>query len=180
MHSRKIIVQNITNLTDARYFAAWGVDYLSYNLDPASEYAITMETAMEISGWVEGPKTLIESKSIDYLDGVDGHILDESFSSLPLSKEAFFRTTLDRLQAGLTQGAYILKVDRDNLDAMKALTHEERLGHDLYMDITDLDFDLLDTLPEGGLVVQGGEEEKVGVKSFDQLDALYEWIQEDA
>ena len=128
MHSRKIIVQNITNLTDARYFAAWGVDYLSYNLDPASEYAITMETAMEISGWVEGPKTLIESKSIDYLDGVDGHILDESFSSLPLSKEAFFRTTLDRLQAGLTQGAYILKVDRDNLDAMKALTHEERLG----------------------------------------------------
>ena len=71
-------------------------------------------------------------------------------------------------------------MDRDNLDAMKALTHEERLGHDLYMDITDLDFDLLDTLPEGGLVVQGGEEEKVGVKSFDQLDALYEWIQEDA
>lgn len=176
MISRKIIVQNITNLTDARYFAAWGVDYLSYNLNAASPYVISLEKVKEIKGWVEGPKTLIESGSIDFLEGIDGHILEEAFSSLPINKEAFFRTTLANFTEGLPGGNYIIKVTAENLDLVKKLTPDQLLGHNLYLDITELDFDLLDRLPDFGLIIQGGEEEKIGVKSFDELDKLYDWL----
>ena len=178
MITRKVIVQNITNLTDARYFAAWGVDYLSYNLHAASPYAIPLEKIMEIKGWVEGPKTLVESGSIDFLEGIDGHILEEAFSSLPINKEAFFRTTLHNFIEGLPGGNYIVKAKADNLDILNKLTPDQLLGHNLYLDITELDFELLDKLPDFGLIIQGGEEEKVGVKSFDELDKLYDWLLE--
>ena len=176
MISRKVIVQNITNLTDARYFAAWGVEYLSYNLNAASPYAVSLEKIMEIKGWVEGPKTLIESGSVEFLEGIDGHILEEAFSSLPINKEAFFRTTLDNFIHGLPGGNYIIKAQADNLDTINKLTSDQLLGHNLFLDITELDFDLLDQLPDHGLIIQGGEEEKVGVKSFDELDKLYDWL----
>jgi len=62
--ARKVIVQNITNLTDARYFAAWGVDYLSFNMNAESEYYLPWEKISEIIEWVEGPGALIEANSI--------------------------------------------------------------------------------------------------------------------
>ncbi|NNF21271.1 MAG: hypothetical protein HKN67_04970, partial [Saprospiraceae bacterium] len=65
---RKLIAQNITNLTDARYFAAWGIEYLSFNLNSESPYYIPMEKVKEIRDWVEGPKILIESNSIEFTD----------------------------------------------------------------------------------------------------------------
>ena len=37
----KIIATDIANLTDARYFAAWGVDGLAYNVDPLSENSLS-------------------------------------------------------------------------------------------------------------------------------------------
>ena len=176
MIDRKIIVQNVTNLTDARYFAAWGVEYLSYNLKSDSPYVLPLEQIIEIKNWVEGPKTLIESASVEYLEGIDGHILDEAFSSLPINKEAFFRTTLENFSNGLPGGNYIIKVNGENIKTISALTPDQLLGHNLYLDITELDFDLLDQLPDHGLIIQGGEEEKVGVKSFDELDKLYDWL----
>lgn len=176
MLSRKVIVQNITNLTDARYFAAWGVDYLSYNMMEGSPYFLTLEKVQEISGWVEGPKTLIETNAIEYLEGVDGNILQDAYSSLPLTKEAFFRTSLSEIEKGMPNGNFILKITEDNLTNLQQLPQEKLLGCQLFLDITDLDFKVLDELPEHGLVIQGGEEEKVGVKSYDELDVLYEWL----
>lgn len=176
MLSRKVIVQNITNLTDARYFAAWGVDYLSYNLHKESPYLITPAAMKEISEWVEGPKTLVESNAVEYMEGVDGNILADAYSSLPLTKEAFFRTTLSEVQKGLPNGHYIIKITDNNLGELQNLPQDKVMGLNLWLDITDLDFSHLAALPEHGLVVQGGEEEKVGVKSFDALDELYEWL----
>lgn len=176
MLSRKIIVQNITNLTDARYFAAWGVDYLSYNMHKDSPYFVAYEKIKEISDWVEGPKTLVESNAIEFLEGIDGNILGDMYSSLPLTKEAFFRTTLEEVNKGLPNGNYIIKVKAEDLDAVAALDKSQLGGCNLFLDITELDFKLLDQLPDYGLIIQGGEEEKVGVKSFDELDVLYEWL----
>jgi len=176
MINRKIIVQNITNLTDARYFAAWGVDYLSYNLKPDSPYSIELEKIKEIKDWVEGPQTLIESNSVEFMEGLDGHILDVAYSTLPLSKEAFYRTTIDDFISGVNPGNYIIKIKEADLIKLVSTMKDLRDGYNIFLDITDLDFAHLDALPDCGLVIQGGEEEKVGVKSFDDLDKLYEWL----
>lgn len=176
MLSRKIIVQNITNLTDARYFAAWGVDYLSYNMDQDSDFFLPYEKVKEISEWVEGPKTLVESNSIEFLEGVDGNILGDMYSSLPVSKEAFYRTSLSEVKKGLPNGNYIVKITTAELEEIKSLDKASLLGCTLFLDITELDFKHLDELPDYGLIIQGGEEEKVGVKSFEELDVLYDWL----
>lgn len=46
---------HITNLTDARYFAAKGVDYLGFNLDQSSESCVSPEVMHAIVEWVQGP-----------------------------------------------------------------------------------------------------------------------------
>jgi len=176
--NRKVLIQNITNLTDARYFSAWGVDYLSFNMNQESEYFLPWDKIKEIIDWVEGPKSLIEANSIEFLEGIDGHILSNMYSSLPLNKEAFFRIDLEEALKGLPAGNYITKVA--NLSETKALAAVDNhaAGCNMMIDITDFDLNQLGELPDFGLVLQGGEEEKVGVKSYDELDLIYEWLME--
>ena len=64
----KIKVGNITNLSDARYSAGMGVDWLGFRMDN-----IDPQTFREITGWVTGPRFVIEihqpsdlNKAVDY------------------------------------------------------------------------------------------------------------------
>ena len=173
---RKIIAQNITNLTDARYFAAWGVDYLSFNITADSPFYIHWEKAKEIIDWVEGPQSLVESNAVEFIEGIDGHILSNIFSSLPLNKEAFFRTPVSEVLRGIPSGKYIIQPTLAEISRLVDLDSEKIMGCEIYVDMTDLGIADIEKLPEFGLVIQGGEEEKVGVKSFDELDVLYEWL----
>ncbi len=176
MLNRKVLVQNITNLTDARYFAAWGVDYLSFNMNQDSEYFLPWEKISEIIEWVEGPSTLLEANALEFLEGIDGHILSNMYSSLPMNKETFFRVPFDEALKGLPAGNYITVItDHSELNALSAVENHAP-GCNLYLDICNYDVKQLDRLPDNGIVIQGGEEEKVGVKSYDELDVLYEWL----
>lgn len=47
-------VLGIKTLTDARYFSALGVEYLHFDLNPDSAYAITQPAWQAIVEWVEG------------------------------------------------------------------------------------------------------------------------------
>lgn len=177
MLNRKVIAQNITNLSDARYFAAWGVDYLSFNTIPGSDYFIEIEKAKEIKDWVEGPACLIETNALEFEEVADGHILSNIYSSLPLNKETFFRVTLDEVDKGLPSGKYILNVSSEtDLDNLNKINPSKTQGIELFLDITKLDLKHFNKLGHYGITVQGGEEEKVGLKSFDELDELYELL----
>jgi phosphoribosylanthranilate isomerase len=177
MLDRKIIAQNITNLTDARYFAAWGIEYVSFNMIAGSPYAMTKEDIEEIKEWLEGPRVLIETKALEFDELGEGLILDNIYSSMPLSQEVFFRTSASELFKGLPSGKYIIKAtDRTEFDKILALNPSELQGLDIYLDITDLQIDKNDDLGPYGLVIQGGDEEKPGVKSFDELDDLYDLL----
>ena len=170
---QKVIAQNITNLTDARYFAAWGVDYLSFNTIPDSPYFSSQEKIKEIKEWVEGPQCLIEANALEFDDLADGFILSNIYSSLPIVKETFFRITFDDLVKGLPDGKYIVKLTMDQTDRLNELD-TSHLG--LYVDISNIEVNALPILSNYGLVLQGGEEEKVGVKSFDELDDIFDLL----
>lgn len=170
---RKLIAQNITNLTDARYFAAWGVKYMSFNMKTDSPYFIPIEKIQEIKDWVEGPGILIESDSIEFTDVSDGHILDNIYSSLPMSKSTFYRIPMSELKKGLPSGHYILQLKARDIKEFNTLDESVFSEIDLYIDISDLPLEDIDFPKDFGLVIQGGEEEKTGIKSFDELDDLY-------
>ncbi|MBS1488653.1 MAG: hypothetical protein JST43_13810 [Bacteroidetes bacterium] len=56
MLKTKVKVSNVTNLSDARYCAGMGVDYLSF---PVPQ--VNPQTYREITAWVAGPKFGIET-----------------------------------------------------------------------------------------------------------------------
>lgn len=173
MLTQKIIAQNITNLTDARYFAAWGVDYISFNTIGDSEYFVDDATIKEIKDWVEGPQCLLEANALEFEDLADGFILSNIYSSLPIVKETFFRISFEDILKGLPDGKYISPITKEQIDQLSDVDYQHL---HLYFDIAELEpVDVL-RLENFGLVVQGGEEEKVGLKSYDELDEVYELL----
>lgn len=173
MLTQKIIAQNITNLTDARYFAAWGVNYISFNTIADSDYFINDAAIKEIKDWVEGPECLLEANALEFEDIADGFILSNIYSSLPIVKETFFRISFEDIIKGLPDGKYISPITKEQIDQLANIDYQHL---HLYFDIAELEpVDVL-RLQNFGLVVQGGEEEKVGLKSYDELDELYELL----
>ena len=60
MNSNQILVRNITHLTDARYFAAMGVDWMSMVLTKEQD---TFARWHALRDWVAGVKLLAEVRS---------------------------------------------------------------------------------------------------------------------
>ena len=176
MIDRKIIAQNISNLSDARYFAAWGIDYIAFNTIKDSPYYLSMEDITEIKNWVEGPRCLLETNALEFTDLADGYILSNIYQSMPISKEAFYRIGMTDLQKGVPQSRYILSLNASELQELKNLDPSLYGQSDMYVDIQNLALESFSEWPEWGLVVQGSEEEKVGLKSFDELDKLYDLL----
>lgn len=93
----------ITNLTDARYFAAREVEWIGFSVDTGSESAVQPQKINAIKEWVEGPKivaefglqTLDEIKSlVEYLqvDAIQINMLSDAIAiseivDLPILKE---------------------------------------------------------------------------------------------
>lgn len=47
-------IGDVTNLSDARYAAGMGVDYIGFNINPDSEHFVTSDKVAEIINWVSG------------------------------------------------------------------------------------------------------------------------------
>jgi phosphoribosylanthranilate isomerase len=60
MLKTKVKASSITNLTDARYFAAWEVEWLGFNLEAGSEDYIEPKNMNAIKEWVDGVKIVGE------------------------------------------------------------------------------------------------------------------------
>jgi len=170
---QKVIAQNIINLSDARYFAAWGVDYISFNTIPDSDYFISNADIQEIKNWVEGPQCLIEANALEFDELADGFILSNIYSSLPIVKDTFFRINFDDILKGLPDGKYISTISKEEIPKLKDLDTQHL---HLFFEISNLDLETIPLLQDYGLVVQGGAEEKVGIKSYDQLDDVYDLL----
>lgn len=55
-----IYVNRITNLSDARYCAGMGVDFLGFVIDPASPDYVSPELFQDLVGWISGPARVLE------------------------------------------------------------------------------------------------------------------------
>lgn len=71
---KKIIkAGSVTNLTDARFFAGYGVDYIGFCFDPQSPNYISPQQALAIKGWLHGVQIVAEFANQD-ADNVKGII----------------------------------------------------------------------------------------------------------
>jgi phosphoribosylanthranilate isomerase len=86
MDKKKILVRNISNLSEARYCAGMLVDFISFELDKNEVNFIDLKKYSEIKGWINGIKllgncaslTLNEIKELIKERDLDGFIFDYS------------------------------------------------------------------------------------------------------
>lgn len=202
MLKTRIKASRIANLTDARYFAAREVEWLGFNLDPGTEGAVSPAHVMAFKEWVEGPKIVGEfgiqtateiasiTEALD-LDAIqiglfaDAKAIHASIS-VPLIQEII-------IEKGNWPNTLSDQVDIFLIDCMKNNVSWEELNdterqtlvdwcenHRVILSIdvaSDQLIELLEELNPYGFNMQGDEEEKVGYKSFDELDELLDVLE---
>ncbi len=190
----------ITNLTDARYFAAQDVHFLGFNLEEGTPGYLDPMYMKAIREWVQGPKitgefdrtpaaVVREAAAFYGLDTVqvtrtdDLALLEglEVILAVPAIAEIGATRAIFQ-QAAATARYFLLDFTTlpnavswllDNADDWKQLFAT-------YPTLLHLDAPapeirkILDALQPAGLALRGGEEELVGVKSFDEIDAVFE------
>ncbi len=206
----------ITNLTDARYFAAWDVEWMGFVLDPASGLYVSPQTVQAIREWIDGPgivgefnlqtapemQTAIELLNLDAIQAgmfTSAETLTELQSPLPVIKEivvdrysdeAFLLEQLDEF-AHLA-AYFLLNFEKNGLswqqlkaestlplDALRSICRQHAVYLGIDLDAGSLN-EILNELQPRGLSLQGGEEEKTGYKSFDEIDDIFEALEAEA
>ncbi len=154
---------SITHLTDARYFAALGVEWLGINLDALHD---PVQDYKEIVDWVEGPIIVPESAEYSPVDW-DGFV--QMFQ--PKLIQSKIPTAYDAIQIEAGEGLRLITVDN-------AAQLDKYVGvQEVIVDITSLSLSEIE--PEMirklyAIQICGAEEERPGFKSYDELDEFFE------
>jgi hypothetical protein len=153
----KIIAANITNLTDARYFAAWEVDFLLFDLD-----VMSLEKVDEIREWVSGPELLL------LFSGLSAGNVEEAILKLKPwaigTKDPSEVSQFEFLRGHVRFFDYQTVSDRIQIE----------IDDDIFTLCANLD-EVKNTAPNH-IIIQGSEEELTGVKLFQDIDTLFEWL----
>ena len=214
MLTTTVKASSISNLTDARYFAAWQVDWLGFDLTPEGLAILPLSEVKEIKDWIEGPRIvgelavldiaqsqqIIDFLSLKYIQ-VGMYTPIEYLNSLTVDgiiKEVVIEptTTFEQLKSHLN--TYFDYVDYFIINFDKHHFTWTSIQNDTHLTITQLqeicaqyevflniDFTpsniktILATVQPLGISIKGGMEEKVGFKSYDELDELFEILEEE-
>lgn len=181
----KVKAGNITNLSDARYCAGMGVDWLSFPAD-----VVNPTTFKEITDWVTGPQFVLEIKEttpLDYigqyqvtsleiasgqLDLIDRFPSFEWFITLRLSSWDIQKKSLTRLKDKIS--FLVLELDNQDLEVVSDIASQFKI---LVNQSDKYSLDSLLALPMEGINVTGENEVKPGLKDFDKLASILEELE---
>lgn len=212
MLKTQVKASSVTNLTDARYFAAWEVKWLGFNLDANAENYIAPVNMKAIKEWVDGVEVigefgmqtaaeieqtakLLEIETIQVGQFADVELV-KSLSKFSIFKEIIVESTtsetelLDQIESFAPYCKhFLLDFDKNgftwedlksdgvlSLELVKKLCSQYSILISINCPASELE-DLLAILSPTGISVKGGEEEQVGMKSFDELDEVFEVIE---
>lgn len=172
MLKTRVIADNVLNLTDARYFAAFGVDYLIFNLSSIDEDAIA-----EICEWVEGVQVLLgieENLTPSMLDFIlkvkPAGFVSQSDNILATIKAQFPDSDCFlRAQVDVSHSDFHLLLSDSDLNSVSNRNPERKV----FVKTNNVDVALSSDAIDG-IIVEGEQEEKIGFKNFDQLDELFD------
>lgn len=192
MIDTKFIAADIQNLTDARYFAAWGAEWMSFLLKETDLNAEGLARIKEIIDWVDGPKmaaSFPESTAAEIIMeyaislGLDGIIISgekaDQIDSFGQNISVLFPCkSMDDL-ADCAYEHVIFQIENES--QLGGLTDDLLESYTIYLDTnwtTDLIKKYNSLFDQSGLLLRGGAEEKVGFKSFDELDEIFDELED--
>jgi phosphoribosylanthranilate isomerase len=180
-------VGSITNLSDARYCAGMGADLLGFRAVPGHDNHITPKQFQEIRGWVTGPQIVAEVYGLPDIAAWSGiqeeyrpDMIELGLQELAvLSREPSLPYIL-ALAPGEQVPAdrhptYVL-IDPDNPALLQLATKYPVL---VTVQQTSLVQSLLDGGGIRGLALQGGQEDRPGLREYNELGEILEMLDTD-
>lgn len=197
-----IKASRITNLTDARYFAAKEVDFLGFNLEEGTDGYLDPMYMKAIREWVEGPKIVGEFSRAPVSDikeaatffGLDAVQLTAEYTAqladlegleVILEIEVNEQLTTDNGQRIFREAAPFVTCFLLKFPPVASILQQAEFWQKLFEQHpvllqADLAAEqlsaILETLKAVGLSLTGGGEEQVGVKSFDEIETIFETL----
>ncbi|MBT2559009.1 hypothetical protein J7E24_14555 [Hymenobacter sp. ISL-91] len=185
-----VLVRGINNLSDARYCAGMGADGLIFTLDPALPGAVDVVTVKELAGWVAGVEIIGEFGGEMPVSEINRLVEECSLTRIVLNLPATGSVpdapvavpalvelpaaapdTLARLRTVLTAGFDLISPLAGAVGSQQPFWLS---GNPAPAQVTDL----LTRLQPAGLILQGGDEIKPGIRDFDELEAIFEALEE--
>lgn len=200
-----VLVNQISNLSDARYCAGMGVEMLGFSLQEEQVTYTAPTTFKEIAGWVAGVKLVGEVQDIDaeqVLSLLQDYPLDmlqlnsiylvEELEKFPLPILLRILIDKDTNEEALVQlmdiyqphveyfvvdSEEISTIDGTNEKLLKNLAdrYPVLLGFGLTKENTR---DALDSIQPAGIALKGGQEIRPGFKDFDELEEIFEQLED--
>ncbi|QCK15260.1 hypothetical protein [Mangrovivirga cuniculi] len=195
----KVIVRNVSNLSDARYCAGMGVDYYGFFTDTNIEEHLSSESFKEINEWLSGIEPVaepgnqsIDSVSADY--GIEKFLLSEPGPDelKSLKEKEFFLIVNEDSDMNYLLTAIDIEGLNDNLLGVIVESGEEYLESVLNnngIKRAEIDVyyggqieqesinDFLDKIPVAGISMKGSQEIRPGYKDYDHLADILEEIE---
>ncbi|MCD9018292.1 beta/alpha barrel domain-containing protein [Parachryseolinea silvisoli] len=180
-------VGGITNLSDARYCAGMGADLLGFRAVSGQENHITPKQFQEIRGWVTGPQIVAELYGMS--DAAEWPGIQEEYRPdmielglqelTILSREPSLPYILalapgEQIPAG-SNPTYVL-IDPDDPALLQLTTKYPVL---VMVQQTSLVQALLDGGGIRGLALQGGQEDRPGLREYNELGEILEMLDTD-
>lgn len=194
-------VGSITNLSDARFCAGFGVDLLGFDLNPTSESYISIDQANEIMGWVAGPAFVAEFENMS----VDEILEQQNENNFPFIQVNSLDTANTLKEKGLQVILHICVSSEGDIELLKqaigaefnyiiiscnapqliptietciASGSESSLIKSYDVEISQLDH-IIQVQPYAGIELKGSQEDKPGFKEYDELADILEALEID-
>jgi hypothetical protein len=182
-----LIALDVTNLTDARYFAAMGASMIGFDM-----LGSDIETINAIIPWVGVKGFMLQYTQITPSETCLEHSQKTGIKSLILSNENYIQSMdIPDLEYLLMIDDPDIIADKPDIKALLFTLHAARadaqngyrtIGEikdkDVYIEVGPSfhpDIKMLEVAGVKGIFVRGGEEEKTGVKSFEELDETLDY-----
>lgn len=160
----QIIATNITNLTDARYFAARGATYLFYRVSGLDD----IPKIQAIQGWIDGPLLGLELGP-----NLDAH--EQNFVKEKLRPEALLTRAYRSDICG--EITYFLKESVSSIRCLENLSEVPANCLLLKQEWTTTEILQIQSLNLKGLILQGSNESEIGLKDYDTIDEILDEIE---
>jgi phosphoribosylanthranilate isomerase len=200
-----VAVNNINNLSDARYCAGMGVDILGFCLTEDKPGYMSPTAIKEIAGWVSGVK--IAGEFLDEPIDIINDLVDVCGLHLVQLNELYLLDDISRIKVPVIQRVVINK-DTDETELVDSLRlYQNKVRYFLITtdDFTGIDetnsrfladlakqflillgfgitkegvLNILEEVNPAGIALKGGHEIKPGLKTFDELSEILEELED--
>ena len=200
-----VLVNGINNLSDARYCAGMGADLMGFKLDNHVPDHLSDEAFKEITGWVAGIKLVGEfdeasaaeinekafNLNLDYIQLNKTYLIDEIrkiekpvIQKVYINKDTIETELTEMLDLYKDDVAYFLvysndftTIDDTNTRFLTDLANIYKIIIGFGIEKSNLENVLVQINP-AGLGLQGSDEIKPGLKTYDELEEIFEALED--